>query len=78
MLVELGVKTDVQAPNTWRLKSLIPAATSSLFKLLMKARVGIDSSCSSGYSRVSIARKTGCCSSSLRKGLHRASAKFDC
>ncbi len=47
------------------LKSLTPAAASSLVQFLRKAMCGMDSSCSSGKSRASIAMNTGCCCSSL-------------
>lgn len=50
---------------TRREKSLMPEALSSLVTWVTKAMTGMDSSCSSGYSRLSIAAKTGCCSSSL-------------
>lgn len=53
--------------NTLSVKSLTPAATMSLLSALTSAIAAIDSSCSSGYSRVSIAINTGCCNSSLCK-----------
>lgn len=58
---------DAPDQHTCMLKSFMPAATSSLFRLLINASVGMDSSCSSGYSRVSIAMNTGCCNSSLQQ-----------
>lgn len=48
-------------------KSRTPAALMSRVRLFMKAMKGMDSSCSSGKSRTSIAANTGCCNSSLRQ-----------
>ena len=63
----MHVVVDALDQHTCMLKSFMPAATSSLFRLLINASVGMDSSCSSGYSRVSIAMNTGCCNSSLQQ-----------
>ena len=56
---------QAKTSTTLMLKSLTPDTSSSLLKCLIKASVGIDSSCSSGYSSTSIAMKTGWYSSSL-------------
>lgn len=48
-------------------KSRTPAACMRRVRCRMNASAGMDSSCSSGNSRASIAMNTGCCSSSLQK-----------
>lgn len=47
-------------------KSLIPTAATRRVRLDEKAKAGMDSSCSSGNSRTSVAASTGCWRSSLR------------
>ena len=56
----------LEGQSTCMLKSRTPAAASSLEQFFRKAICGMDSSCSSGKSRASIAMKTGCCCSSLQ------------
>jgi hypothetical protein len=53
--------------RTLRLKSLTPHTSMSLVRWRKKLVVGMDSSCSSGYSNALSALKRGCMSSSLQR-----------
>lgn len=53
--------------HTLMLKSFTPQADMNLAKCLKKLRAAIDSSCSSGYSKASMAANSGWFSSSLQQ-----------